>query len=872
MMRQYHEAKAACGDALLFFRMGDFYELFLDDAKIAAEVLGLTLTSRDKDSENPTAMAGFPHHQLDAYLHKLIKAGYRAAVCEQVEDPKLAKGLVKREITRVVSAGTLTDDGLLDPREANYLAAVCIHHEQRCSKGNSEPRVGIAWAELSSGRFEAGTFAKSRIEDELARIGPAEVIFREDDVHFTPEATAPWAWTPRPAWTFAEDASRETLCKQFSVHNLEGFGFEAHDSPAIRAAGAVLTYLQETQRGNLDHFRTLAAHHRTSFLQIDAATRRSLEITRTLRSGSREGSLLGVIDRTCTPMGSRLLADWVAAPLIDRQAIDDRLEAVEELSQDSQLRADVRSPLKQTFDLTRLLSRIATGRTGPRDLQQVARTLASLPKLKARLTDRKPERLTFIEAHLHLCPKLRCQLESALADECPISASDGNFIREGFDEELDSLRQLARGGKEWIAAYQKEQMDETGIQNLKVGYNKVFGYYLEVTNAGRDRVPEDYIRKQTLKNCERFITPELKEYEEKVLAADDKAASREQHLFGQLRAEAHRHLSTLQEVAMAIAELDTLASLAEIASQRGWVRPELADDSILRIDAGRHPVLDVTLPQGEFVPNDCVQSPEAGMILLITGPNMAGKSTYIRQVALITILAQTGSFVPAESAQIGMADRIFARVGASDELSRGQSTFMVEMVETARILNTATSRSLVILDEIGRGTSTYDGLSLAWAITEHLHEQIGCRTLFATHYHELTQLDESLPRVANLNVAVKEWNDEVVFLHRIVRGGADKSYGIHVARLAGIPAQVNERAKDVLCQLEADHRDAFDRPTIQTPGTESSGGQYQLTLFGFADHPLLEQVQKLDINAITPMEAMQFLQEAKQNLEQPAKC
>jgi DNA mismatch repair protein MutS len=870
MMRQYHEAKAACGDALLFFRMGDFYELFFEDAIKGAEVLGLNVTSRDKDSENPTAMAGFPHHQLDAYLHKLIKAGYRAAVCEQMEDPKQAKGIVKREITRVVSAGTLTDEGLLDPRQANYVAAVCIGHD-KSNKNQSEPMVGIAWAELSSGRFEAGTFPKSRIEDELERIGPAEVIYREDDVRFSPDTTAPWCWTARPAWSFAEEAARETLCKQFSVHNLEGFGFESSDAPAVRAAGGVLTYLQETQRGNLDHFRSLSSHRKSGLLQIDAATRRSLEVVRTLRSGSREGSLLGVVDRTCTPMGSRLLADWIAAPLIDIDAINHRLDAVEELTSGSQLRGDVRTTLKQTFDLTRVLGRIATGRTGPRDLQQVARTLSHLPKLKARLADRKPERLQFVEAHLHLCPELRSQLDSALADECPISASDGNFIRAGFDDELDALRDLARGGKEWIAAYQKGQMDQTGIPNLKVGFNKVFGYYLEVSNSHKDKVPPEFIRKQTLKNCERYITPELKEYEEKVLAADEKAASREQMLFQDLRGKTHRHLSILQEVAMAIAELDTLGSLAEMASGRGWVRPTLTDDSVLRIDAGRHPVLDVTLPQGEFVPNDCVQSPEAGMIQLITGPNMAGKSTYIRQIALITILAQAGSFVPAEAAEIGIADRIFARVGASDELSRGQSTFMVEMVETARILNTATSRSLVILDEIGRGTSTYDGLSLAWAITEHLHEQIGCRTLFATHYHELTQLEESLPRVANWNVAVKEWNDEVVFLHRIVRGGADKSYGIHVARLAGIPLEVNERAKDVLSQLEADHRDAFDRPTIQTPGTDSGNGQFQMTLFGFTDHPLLDQMQKLDLNSMTPIEALQFLQEAKANLKQPAK-
>jgi len=870
MMKQYHEAKEACGDALLFFRMGDFYELFLEDAKIAAKILGLTLTSRDKDSDNPTAMAGFPHHQLDSYLNKLIRAGYRAAVCEQVEDPKQAKGLVRREITRLVSAGTLTDDGLLDPREANYLAAVYLVTPKTKSKSSSkddlEPLAGIAWAELSSGRFEAGVFPKSRIDDELARIGPAEVIYREDDVRFSPDTTAAWSWTSRPAWSFAEDSSRDALCKQFAVHNLEGFGFTDSDAPAIRAAGAVLTYLQETQRSGLDHFKEITAHHQSGVLQIDASTRHSLEISRTIRGGSRDGSLLGVIDRTCTPMGARLLADWVSAPLIDRGRIEHRLDAVAELVKDTRLRSDVRETLKQTFDLTRLLARIATGRTGPRDLQQVARTLASLPDLKARLTAREAERLGFVEAHLHLCPELRAQLERALSDECPLSASDGNFIRAGFDEELDAMRSLASGGKEWIAAYQQKQMEETGITNLKVGYNRVFGYFLEVSNAQRDKIPDDFIRKQTLKNCERYITPELKEYEEKVLSADEKAATREQILFQNLRSQAHQHLNVLQEVAAAIAELDVLASLAEIAAARRWVRPRLVDEPILHIEAGRHPVLDVTLPQGEFVPNDCTHSPDSGMILLITGPNMSGKSTYIRQVALITLMAQAGSFVPADNATIGIADRIFARVGASDELSRGQSTFMVEMVETARILNTATERSLVILDEIGRGTSTYDGLSLAWAISEHLHEHVGCRTLFATHYHELTQLAETLPRVANLNVAVKEWNDEVVFMHRIVAGGADKSYGIHVARLAGIPKSVNERAKDVLAQLEMNHRDSLDRPNLSPLSTASKQNHYQLNLFGMTDHPLIEEIEKLDVNAMTPMDALQFLQSAKSQL------
>ncbi|TWT98989.1 DNA mismatch repair protein MutS [Neorhodopirellula pilleata] len=882
MMRQYHEAKEACGDALLFFRMGDFYELFLDDAKVAASVLGLTLTSRDKDSANPTAMAGFPHHQLDQYLQKLIKAGYRAAVCEQVEDPKLAKGLVKREVTRVVSAGTLTDDGMLDPREPNYLAAIFAVTSKNKSKANSknpggsanarppEAQIGIAWAELSSGRFEAGVFPKNRLEDELARINPAEVIYCEDDPTIHPDTTMPWSWTRRPAWSFALDAAQKSLCKQLSVSGLEGLGFEDDSAPAVRAAGGVLAYLMDTQRGSLDHFRTITCHNRSPVLQIDAATRRSLEINRTMRTGSRDGALLGVIDRAVTPMGSRLLADYLAAPLVAPESIAYRADAVSELVGNHSLRTDVRKILGETYDLTRLLARIATGRTGPRDLRQIADTLSGLPTLKARLTDRVSDCLVEIESKLHLCPELRGNLENALNEDCPLSANEGNFIREGFDEELDSLRQLAKGGKQWIAEYQQRQMDETGIANLKVGYNRVFGYYLEVSNTHKSKIPADFIRKQTLKNCERYITPELKEYEEKVLSADDKASTREMMIFADLRQMTHDHLAILQEVAQAIARLDVLASMAEVAAQHHWIRPKITDDSTLRIENGRHPVLDVSMKQGEFVPNDCFQSPETGMIHLITGPNMAGKSTYIRQVALITLLAQTGSFVPAESAEIGIADRIFARVGASDELSRGQSTFMVEMVETARILNTATSRSLVILDEIGRGTSTYDGLSLAWAITEHLHEQIGCRTLFATHYHELAALQETLPRVTNMNVAVKEWQDEVVFLHRIISGSADKSYGIQVARLAGIPPEVNARAKEVLAQLEADHRDSLDRPTIAPPSSRQSGNgsgdTYQLTLFGYADHPLIQKIGQLDFDSMTPMEALQFLQQAKRDL------
>lgn len=864
MMRQYHEAKAACGDALLFFRMGDFYELFHEDAKTAATILGLTLTSRDKDKEDGVPMAGFPHHQLDGYLRKLIQAGYRAAVCEQVEDPKQAKGLVRREVTRVVSAGTLTDDQLLDPREANYLAAVFRPFSSSKSKkaattavGPDESRirdatqlVGIAWAELSSGRFEAGVFPLARLEDELERIGPAEVIYREDDGRLTPDRSRGWQVTMRPAWTFAEEEAARTLLKQFGVANLEGYGFDQHHSPAICAAGAVLAYLSETQQGGLDHFDSLLAHHRSPVVEIDAATRRSLELTRTIRTGSRDGSLLGVLDQTVTAMGARLLGAWMSAPLTEAAGISGRHEAVAQFLTSTDLREEIRETLKGVFDLSRLLGRVATGRTGPRDLQQVGRTLSMLPRLKARLTDRNSDLISQIERQIHLCPELRARLEEGLTDQCPLTTADGGFIREGFDEPLDHLRQLASGGKQWIAAYQAKQIESTGISNIKVGFNKVFGYYLEVTNSQREKIPENFIRKQTLKNCERYITPELKEYEEKVLAADDQAQAREMELFQLLRDDVHQHLRQLQETAGALARLDVLASLAELAARRGWVRPEMCAEPVLEIIEGRHPVLDTTMKQGDFVPNDCQMSVEDGTLLIITGPNMAGKSTYIRQVALLTLLAHVGAFVPAKRAKIGLTDRIFARVGASDELSRGQSTFMVEMVETARILNTATSRSLVILDEIGRGTSTYDGLSLAWAITEYLHESIGCRTLFATHYHELTQLADSLPRVRNLNVAVREWDDQVVFLHRIIQGGADKSYGIHVARLAGIPTAVNERAKDILAQLEQDHRDQFDRPTISPPKQSQRGGALQMTLFGFCDHPALEELRRLKLDEL----------------------
>lgn len=859
MMRQYLDAKAACGDALLLFRMGDFYELFHEDAKVVARVLGLTLTSRDK-GDNPIPMAGFPYHQLEGYLAKLIRSGYRVAVCEQVEDPREAKGIVRREVTRIVTAGTLTDDALLDPRVTNLLVCVYTPRPGRSGgAGSAGNQVGIAWAELSTGRFEAGVFPAAAVRDELARLEPSEVLIREDDGSITADALDRWMLTLRPVWQFGSEEALRLLCQHFGVHSLAGMGWEdAEQSPAVAAAGAILAYLQETQRTSIAHVRRLMPHRLGSSLEIDAATRRSLELTHTMRSGEREGSLLEVLDQTVTPMGARLLAAWLAAPLVDLEMIQLRQGAIEEFVRDERLRSSLRTALGEIYDLERLVSRVCTLRASPRDLKQVQQTLGQLPLIQKLLSSRTSELVNRLSAALPLCQRLATRLSTALADECPHQARDGGFIRPGYDTRLDELRELASGGKQWLARYQGEQVQRTGIPSLKIGFTSVFGYYLEVTNAHRDKIPLDYVRKQTLKNAERYITDELKQYETKILSAEEESQTLEMTLFGELREAVAENIEDLQQIAAILAELDVLCSLATLARTRGYVRPQVTERIELDIVGGRHPVLDARLPNGSFVANDCTASSDAGLILLITGPNMAGKSTYIRQVALLTIMAQLGSFVPAQSATIGIADRVFARVGASDELARGQSTFMVEMVETARILNTASARSLIILDEIGRGTSTYDGLSLAWAIVEHLHDHIAARALFATHYHELTQLEKSLPRVRNLNVAVKEWDENIVFLHRIVPGGADKSYGIHVARLAGVPHAVNERAKDILAQLETDHINKYGDSKI-TPPRRAPKTPIQLTLFDFGEHPVVDKLRELDLTALTGEAALQLL-------------
>jgi len=861
MMKQYLDAKTACPDAILLFRMGDFYELFHEDAKTAARLLGLTLTSRDK-GDNPIPMAGFPHHQLESYLGKLVALGQRVAICEQVEDPKLAKGLVKREIARIVTPGTVTDDALLDPRESNFLAAVSESHDAK-----QPDLVGIAWVELSTGRFYAACCSRKKLGDELARIGPSECLLRDDSDLFDGDRGLRLVLTKRPAWAFGVAAAVQTLTKHFQTTRLDGFGFDsASDGPALQAAGAILDYLLETQKASLDHIDKLVPYRSGDRLEIDETTRRSLELTRTLRDGRREGSLLAVLDKTVTPLGSRLLCEWLAAPLTKVAEINERLDAVAELVSQSLLAADLREKLKSIYDLERILARITTGRASPRDLCYVGRTLRGLPALKAKLAARSSTYLTKLEEQLDLCPELRATLDSALEDDCPLVAREGGFIRVAYHAELDSLRELAAGGKQWIARYQAEEMQRSGIPSLKVGFNKVFGYYIEITNTHSEKIPPHYIRKQTVKNAERYITPELKEYEEKVLTADEKSKELEYELFVKLRDLTANSAKRLQGTAAAIAQLDVLLSLADLARGRGYCRPQIVTEPVLNICDGRHPVLDSVLPEGTFVPNDVLADPDDGQILLITGPNMAGKSTYIRQAALLTILAQVGSFLPAKSATIGIADRVFARVGASDELSRGQSTFMVEMTETARILNTASPRSLVILDEIGRGTSTYDGVSLAWAIVEHLHTHIGCRTLFATHYHELTDLEQTLASVKNLNVAVREWDDQVVFLHKIIEGAADKSYGIHVARLAGVPREVNERAKQILAQLEQEHLDGSGKAKLGKRGRSRSGGDLQLTLFGPTEHPLLDEIRQTNVNDLTPLKALQLLADWQRTL------
>lgn len=810
MMQQYHDAKAQHPGMIVLFRNGDFYELFEDDAELGSRVLGIALTKRD----GTIPMAGVPVHKLEHYLAILLRAGHRVAVCEQMEEPDPKKKIIHREVNRVVTPGTVTDDVLLDPRAPNHLVAIA-----------AAPKVGtygLAWVDLSTGAFAATDVLAPRLPDELSRLSASECLYAESLASAVTAAAGvhlPKSRVARPDWTFDPSTALAALKSHFSVGTLTGFGFE-DDQPCLVAAGAVIIYLQETLRASLQHIRRLRPHRPDALLTLDEVTRRSLELTRTLRDSQRDGSLLSVLDRSVTPMGSRLLHDSLLAPLTNLDSINARLDAVEELLKDHSLRRNVREQLEDCSDIQRLTTRVSTAKAGPRDLSAIARTLRKLPAVKAKLTGRRSALLQDLEKRLELCPDIRELLDKAIEPDPPHIAKEGGVIKPGYSAELDELRSLATDGKAWIARYQAAEITRTGIASLKVGYNEIDGYYLEITNANETKTPPEYKHQKTLKNAKRYYTPDLREYEEKVVTAQDKSKALELQLFLTIRDQVAAQTPRLLNTAEVLAVLDLLAALAELAAARNYVRPVLVEEPVLDIKDGRHPVLDQILPPGTFVPNDATFGPDDGTFWLVTGPNMAGKSTFLRQAALITLMAHVGSFVPAKSAKIGLTDRIFTRVGASDELSRGQSTFMVEMTEAANILNNATGRSLVILDEIGRGTSTYDGVSLAWAMTEYLHN-MGCRALFATHYHELAQLSAALPRLRNYNVLVRELDTEIIFLHKIAPGSAERSYGIHVARLAGVPETVLNRAAAVLESLEKQH----ELPVSAAPSAPAPNGK-----------------------------------------------
>jgi DNA mismatch repair protein MutS len=778
MMAQYQAMRRSLpDDVLLLYRLGDFYEMFFEDAKTAAPILNVALTKR-----NAIPMCGVPYHAADAYIAKLVKAGKRVAIAEQTSDPVPGK-IVQREIARIISAGSIIESHLLDDQRPNYLAAVFLLGKSR----------GLACVDHSTGEFTVAEFAdQAQLDDELARLTPSELLISDEQLSGFGHLPAA---QPYDGYAFLPDPARQLLCDHFGVHSLDGFG--CGDAPsAVAAAGAILHYLVHQLRRPCDHMRTLRMRENAQYVLIDAASQRNLDLIDS-RSGKKH-TLLGVLDRTKTPMGARLLRDWILHPLRDRKALHKRHDFIEALLAQPFILSKCRESLQGIRDIERTVGRLSQGAGNARDLQALAVSLAHIPALQEDLGCLGVPHAEGLRAF----PDLVDHLHASLAEEPPANFKDGGMIRDGHSAELDELRSLSRDGKSWIAKLQEDERQRTGIDSLKVKFNNVFGYFIEITSSKLAKVPDDYTRKQTMANCERYITPALKEMENKVLGAEERAKQLEYELFLQLRQEVCKELVALQRAAAAIAEIDVLCGLAETAQTHGHVRPVLEDSRNLIITDGRHPVLEQTLVEEKFVPNDSTFDPADSLLQILTGPNMAGKSTYIRQVALITLMAQTGAFVPAADAQVGMVDRIFCRVGASDDLSRGQSTFMVEMNETALILNHATDRSLVILDEIGRGTATFDGLSIAWAVAEHLHDVVGCRTLFATHYHELTDLANTRPAVANFNVAVREWNDEIIFLRKILPGAADKSYGIQVARLAGLPKPIIERAKSILSHLE----------------------------------------------------------------------
>ncbi len=846
LIQQYLDIKARHPDSILFFRVGDFYEMFFDDAEEGSRLLGITLTARNNGASAEVPLAGVPVKALSDYLPRLVREGRKVAICEQVEDASEAEGLVRREVVEIVTPGAVLDAELLQDGRNTFVAAVA-----------GDGPFGVATADLSTGEVEVWECSADELADEIRRLEPAELLVPSG----APEPPAgPWVLTRRERWRFDAEIGAEAIRRVYGTSGIDGFGLHLpEDAHLVAAAGAAAAYLEEIRPGGLQHLRPPRVQRQGRHLHLDDMTRRNLEIVEPLRDGDG-GTLIEVIDRTLTPMGRRLLRRRLLHPLLDRQEIDGRLDAVEELFGDRARRREVRDALTGIRDLERLAARVALARSTPRELLGLSASLARLPGLRGAVEPLHAERLRCLADGLDDLADLRDRIERAVDPDAPASLGAGGVIRPGVDAELDGLRELRDGAVDWIARMQVEERRATGIESLKVGFNKVFGYYIEVTRSNLSRVPERYQRKQTLANAERFVTPELKEWEGKIVDAESRIGEVEQRLFRELRESLAGNVARVQATAERVAEIDLHAALAETAERSGYVRPEITEDLSLEIRAGRHPVVETTIAREAFIPNDVVLDRDA-FVMVLTGPNMAGKSTVLRQVGLIALMAQVGSFVPADRARIGICDRVFTRVGASDALSRGQSTFMVEMTETATILNGATERSLVLLDEIGRGTSTYDGVAIAWAVTEYVHDRLAARTMFATHYHELVELADLLPGVAAWNVAVRETGEDIVFLRRLEPGGCDRSYGVHVAKLAGVPRPVIDRALEVLHELE------------QGPGGGTrlshlaDRARDQLSLFDARGSVLVERLAALEPARLTPLDALVVLHELKRAAE-----
>ena len=881
MLRQYRQVKAEHPNAILMFRLGDFYEMFYEDAVVASKALSLALTARHRGSPNEAPMCGVPFHAAEGYIARLVRQGHRVAICDQVEDAKEARGIVKRAVTRVVSPGTVTDPAQLQEREPNYIAALLAAGTP--SRARPSDGFGCAYLDLSTGEFRLsehrGETAVEALRDEVAAFAPKEIVQPDGSslqAILAPETLERSLISDVPSWTFARDTAHDTLLRRFGTASLDGFGCDGREI-AIGAAGALIRYLQDTQKTDLKHVTRLAWHEAGDSMVLDLATRRTLEVVSNATDGGHDGTLLAVLDRTATAMGARMLRGWILAPLLSVARIEERLDAVAFLVEQSTEREALASRLRGVHDVERLLARCSLGTATARDLVALRDSLAVLPAIAARAVALTPPLLSHLVTGLDILADLHDRLSLAIADEPPLTLRDGGIIRPGFHAELDELRALKRDGHAYLAAVEKRERERTGITSLKVRYNKVFGYYIEISNANRNLVPSGYERKQTLVNAERYVTPELKEHEVKVLSAQERIAAIEYDLFVALRGEVVEAAPRMRATAQALATLDTLAAFAEAAARHGYARPRITEKKEIRIIDGRHPVVERLLQKERFIPNDCLMDDASRQILILTGPNMGGKSTYLRQVALIVLMAQSGAFVPAAEAEIGLVDRIFSRVGASDNLARGQSTFLVEMNETANILNNATPRSLILLDEVGRGTSTFDGLSIAWSVAEYLHDtpEVAARTIFATHYHEMTELALLRKRVRNLTMRVREWNDTIVFLRRVEDGAADRSYGIQVARLAGLPQPVIERAREVLLNLEREELSRDGKPKLARrlrgahddgSAEEQSERSLQLGLFAPAEDPAVAALRSADLESLSPLEALNFLAELKNKL------